>query len=54
MNFMPPAASKIAAHPTTAIIINITSTGADAGGILKTKTSMIRPMPDTTQSPIPP
>lgn len=27
---MPPAASKIAAHPTTAIIINITSTGADA------------------------
>ncbi|CSB09784.1 Uncharacterised protein [Vibrio cholerae] len=54
MYFKPPAASRIEAQVTTARMINITVIGGEVGGILKTKTSITKPIPETTPSPIPP
>ena len=54
MYLRPPAASKIAAQHTTAMMISITCTGGEAGGILKMNTSIKRPIPDITPNPIPP
>ena len=50
----PPEVCKKPAQVTTAIIINITSTGGLPGLYWKTKVKMIRPMPLITARPMPP
>ena len=54
INFKPPAASSTDAQVTTARMMSITSIGAFPTGIRNTKTSIARPIPDTTPNPIPP
>lgn len=54
MYLRPPAASSIEAQVTTARMISMTVTGGEVGGILKTKTSTTKPIPETTPKPMPP